>query len=55
LVDPTNIEEAVAMLARGLFDADLRRYLIDRGLKNAERFSWTDAAREVTHVYEHLF
>jgi len=55
LVDPENLEEVVTILGRALFNQDLRAYLIEKGLKNAQRFSWPGTAREVKQIYELLF
>lgn len=55
LVDPDNSEEMVRMLEQALFDTELRKYLISKGLRNTERYSWHDTARQVRQIYELLF
>ncbi len=55
LVDPDDMDEIIAGLQRLLFDEPLRAELSELGLKNAQRFSWDDTARQVKQIYELLF
>lgn len=52
LVDPRNVDEIAAGIARVLADHTLREDLIARGLEQAGRFSWKRAAAESLAVYE---
>jgi alpha-1,3-rhamnosyl/mannosyltransferase len=49
--DPVNVEELAHVLLRVLGDADLRADLSQRGLVQAQRFSWKKAAQETLIVY----
>lgn len=52
LVDPNNIDEISAQLARLLTDKPLRRKLSEAGRKWAQRFSALEAARQVLGIFE---
>lgn len=54
-VDPDNALAMAEMLGQALFDENLRDYLIERGQKNAARFSWDDTAKHLKQIYELLF
>lgn len=54
LVDPDNPREMVEMLAEGLFDTNLRNYLIKKGEINASHYSWDDTAQQLRQIYELL-
>jgi glycosyltransferase involved in cell wall biosynthesis len=56
MVDPEEVEELTVALWRLMSDEDLRKDLIDKGLRRASRFSHEKMAREtlaVYHRYEH--
>ncbi len=55
LVDPDDMDEIISGLRRLLFDEPLRAELSEIGMKNAQRFSWDDTARQVKQIYELLF
>ena len=51
-IDPDDVESVTAALDRVLGDADLRTTCIHRGLDRAQKFSWTQTARDVRRAYE---
>jgi glycosyltransferase involved in cell wall biosynthesis len=51
LVDPTDESAMAAALARALHDDDLRREMVDRGLRRAREFTWDRVARGFLSVY----
>ena len=53
--DPDNLEQTVTLLDRVLTDEDLRRYLIENGQRNAQRFDWNTAATRLAKIYDMLF
>lgn len=53
--DPDNLEQTVTLLDRVLTDEDLRRYLIENGRRNAQRFDWGTAATRLVQIYDMLF
>jgi glycosyltransferase involved in cell wall biosynthesis len=53
-VDPRDPGSIADGIHRVLSDASLRQELIDKGLKNASRFSWEKAARETLNVLTSL-
>jgi glycosyltransferase involved in cell wall biosynthesis len=55
LVDPDDPDQMAEMLTQALFNEELRAYLIEKGRKNAARFSWDSTAKGVLQVYELLF
>jgi len=54
LVDPLDTQALAAAMARLLTDESLRADLIARGFRQAERFSWPRAARQVMDLIEEL-
>lgn len=52
LVDPYNIEEIAEAMYKVLIDQNLRKNLIEKGLKRAKEFSWEKAAKETLKVYQ---
>ena len=54
LVDPDDPVQLVAMLEKTLFDTSLRKDLMEKGRRNAARYSWDDTARQVRQIYELL-
>ena len=55
LVDPYNIDELAETMYKVLIDQNLRKNLIEKGLKRAEGFSWKKAARETLKVYQEAY
>ncbi|HZY41951.1 MAG TPA: glycosyltransferase family 1 protein [Anaerolineae bacterium] len=53
-VDPLNVDEIAAGLRRITLDTDLRRTLIERGLRQAQRFTWSACADVVLGVFEEV-
>lgn len=53
-VDPLNVAELAAALARVLDDADLRHHLREGGLAQARRFNWQDTARRTLDLYRQI-
>jgi glycosyltransferase involved in cell wall biosynthesis len=54
LIDANDVSGITEAIERVLLDAPLRDDLIARGLDQARRFSWSDAARRLLAVYETL-
>ena len=54
LVDPYDTEALASSLVKLLEDSSLRNELKERGLKQAENFSWRKAAMEMIEVYNKL-
>jgi len=54
LIDPTNTDSIAKALERVLGDQDLRRDLIDRGLRRAGQFRQDELAKKTLAVYESL-
>ena len=52
LFDPRDPAEMAAALSRVLGDAELRGELAAEGLRRAERFTWTAAARDTVRLFE---
>ncbi len=51
LFDPYSVDAIADALKVCLLDMDLRRDLVDKGYRNAARFSWEKTARETLDVY----
>jgi glycosyltransferase involved in cell wall biosynthesis len=51
LIDPHDVDELTVAMWRILNDQDLRREMIDKGQRQAARFSWERAARETLEIY----
>ena len=51
LFDPNSVEAIADALKICLLDLDLRASLVDKGYRNAARFSWAKTARETLAVY----
>jgi glycosyltransferase involved in cell wall biosynthesis len=51
LVDPYRVEDIAAAMYRLWTDSALRQTLRERGLVNARRFSWDNAARQTMQVF----
>ena len=54
LVDPIDVASLATALARVATDAWLRRELIERGFRQASRFSWRQSAHQVLKVLEEV-
>lgn len=54
LVDPRDVDEMAAVIARALHDEGLRERLRGAGIARARQFSWQTAARQVLDVYASL-
>lgn len=52
--DPKNVDEMAGQIARVLVDDSLRRQLVDRGLKQAAKFSWDRTASETLAAFREL-
>ena len=50
--DPKNPEEMAEVLARVLKDNNLQKDLIIKGLERAEKYSWSQMAKETLKIYE---
>ena len=53
-IDPLDVDGIADAIKRILSDETLRRDLIEKGLKNVQRFSWEKTARETLEVIESL-
>jgi glycosyltransferase involved in cell wall biosynthesis len=54
LVDPSNVDDIAAGLRRIVHEPDLRRTLVERGYRQAQKFSWQDAARQLWEVFDSI-
>lgn len=54
-IDPFSVEDIVKGMAGLEKNEDRRRTLAEKGLKQAEKFSWKDTAKETLKVYEGVF
>ena len=52
LFDPQDAASLQAQMRRIVSDGDLRQSLVERGLRQACHFSWSDTARKTLEVYE---
>jgi glycosyltransferase involved in cell wall biosynthesis len=52
LVDPLDVDGLAGAMARALRDADLRRDMVARGLAQAARFTWEQAARQLLDAFD---
>ncbi len=52
LVDPHRTDDIAAGLVELITNADLRRRLVERGLRQIQQFSWPHAARQVVEILE---
>jgi glycosyltransferase involved in cell wall biosynthesis len=52
LIDPHDVDELTVNIWRVLNDEQLREEMRDKGLRQAQRFSWERAARETKEIYE---
>ena len=51
LIDPHDVDELTVGMWRVLTDEELRREMIEKGLRQAARFSWDRAASETLEIY----
>jgi glycosyltransferase involved in cell wall biosynthesis len=51
LIDPHDIDELTVAMWRVLNDQELRQEMVEKGLRQAARFSWERAARETLEIY----
>ena len=54
LIDPHNTEAIAEALERLLDDEDLRKELQQKGYQQATTYTWTNSARKLLELYEHL-
>jgi glycosyltransferase involved in cell wall biosynthesis len=54
LIDPHDIDELTVAMWRILNDSELRQEMREKGLRQAERFSWERAARETLAIYRRV-
>ncbi|MCL7454911.1 MAG: glycosyltransferase family 4 protein [Anaerolineae bacterium] len=54
LIDPHDVDELTVGMWRVLTDEELRREMIDKGLRQAARFSWDRAAAETLEIYRQV-
>ncbi|MCB1919727.1 MAG: glycosyltransferase, partial [Candidatus Competibacteraceae bacterium] len=54
LIDPEDIDDLTAGLERLLSDESWRAIARDRGMEQAQRFSWARCVEETVSVYRHL-
>lgn len=54
-VDPENVEDIKAKLESLMLDEQLRNDLIQKGFKQASKFSWENSAQKTAEVYQKLF
>jgi glycosyltransferase involved in cell wall biosynthesis len=54
LVDAEDTEALADALTRVLSDSMLRQGMIERGIRQASRFTWQEAARTLRSTYEHV-
>jgi glycosyltransferase involved in cell wall biosynthesis len=52
-INPENVFEIARALKEVLLDPELRQRLVERGFRQARRFSWDETAREVLDTYRH--
>jgi len=53
-VDPLSVESIAAGIQKVLTDKSLRDAIIEKGLKNAERFSWKKCAEKIGEMFQKL-
>ncbi len=54
LVPPQDIEALAEAMEKGLSDLSLRRELRGKGLEQAKRFSWSEAAKRLLAIYKRV-
>ncbi len=54
LVDPTRPKEIACGIRKVLKDKDLRKDLIDKGLRSAKKYRWEKAIKETLKVYKEI-
>jgi len=48
--DPKNIDEIAKKISKGLLDFDLREKIIEKGLKNVQKYSWERCASQTLRI-----
>jgi glycosyltransferase involved in cell wall biosynthesis len=51
---PDDIRAWVELIDRAMDDEELRASMIDRGLQQAEKFRWSEAARQTAEIYQSI-
>lgn len=54
LVDPNSVDDIASGLLRVLEDKNLRQQMVERGLRQAAKFSWQNCARETLELFNSL-
>lgn len=54
LVDPELTDDIAMKMTQLFIDADLRKELIEKGKKNAQKYKWEKTAEEVLNIYKKL-
>ena len=54
MVDPENPEEIANALDKLLYDTNLERTMIDRGLLRASKFTWARCAEKTFDLYKYV-
>lgn len=55
MVNPYNVEEIARAIDLVLSNENLRKEMIEKGLKQAQKFSWRKTAEETLKVYEEVY
>jgi glycosyltransferase involved in cell wall biosynthesis len=55
MVDPFDVNALTRSMSEVLAHREIRRYLIEKGLKRAKSFSWEKTARETLDTYEKIY
>ncbi len=54
LIDPHDAEYLANAIQRVYEDADIHRQMSEKGIKQAQKFSWEKCAKETLKVYQQL-
>lgn len=54
MIDPYKVEALINAMEKMLIDENLRKSMIEKGLKQVEKFSWINTARETLQVYNNI-
>ncbi|MBP7791622.1 MAG: glycosyltransferase family 4 protein [Candidatus Goldbacteria bacterium] len=54
LIDPYNVDELIDAMVSVIENDGIRKELVEKGRKQAEKFSWDKTAEEIISVYEDL-
>jgi glycosyltransferase involved in cell wall biosynthesis len=55
IVDPDNIKALAEAMHKMIIDEKLREYLVKKGYKRVEYFSWEKAAKKTLAVFENVY